>query len=46
MDFAGFSRAAWTDLRALDISQGGSSINEQLVKNLYISQERRGNISP
>ena len=45
-DFAGISRAAWTDLRAMDISQGGSSITEQLVKNLYISQERRGNISP
>ena len=46
MDFAGISRAAWTDLRALDISQGGSSLTEQLVKNLYISQKRRGDISP
>ena len=46
MDFAGIGRAAWTDLRALAISQGGSTITEQLMKNLYISQERRGNISP
>ncbi|HEV8044763.1 MAG TPA: transglycosylase domain-containing protein, partial [Rubrobacter sp.] len=46
LDFTGIGRAAWEDLRALAISQGGSSITEQLMKNLYISQERRGNISP
>ena len=44
-DFAGISRAAWEDLRALTVSQGGSTITEQLMKNLYISEERRGNIS-
>jgi membrane peptidoglycan carboxypeptidase len=46
VDFAGISRAAWTDLRTLAVSQGGSTITEQLTKNLYISEERRGNISP
>lgn len=45
-DFTGIGRAAWEDLRAFAISQGGSTITEQLMKNLYISQERRGNISP
>ncbi|MDX6379156.1 MAG: hypothetical protein QOI57_180 [Rubrobacteraceae bacterium] len=46
VDFAGISRAAWADLRTLAVSQGGSTITEQLTKNLYISEERRGNISP
>jgi len=46
LDFTGIGRAAWEDLRELAISQGGSTITEQLMKNLYISQERRGNISP
>ena len=38
-------RAALEDLRAREIRQGGSTITEQLVKNLYIQQERRGNSS-
>ena len=44
-DFAGIERAAWEDLQTLTVSQGGSTITEQLMKNLYISEERRGNIS-
>ena len=46
VDFTGISRAAWEDLRKLDISQGGSTLTEQLVKNLYIPEERRGQASP
>ena len=46
MDFPGISRAVWEDLRSLTASQGGSTITEQLVKNLYISKERRGRASP
>ena len=38
-------RAALEDIRAREIRQGGSTITEQLVKNLYIQQERRGNSS-
>ena len=38
-------RAALEDIRARDIRQGGSTITEQLVKNLYIHEERRGNSS-
>lgn len=45
-DFTGIGRAAWEDLQALTVSQGGSTITEQLMKNLYILKERRGNISP
>ena len=46
VDFTGISRAAWTDLQSLNLSQGGSTITEQLVKNLYISEQRRGLVSP
>ncbi|MGH3146085.1 MAG: transglycosylase domain-containing protein, partial [Rubrobacter sp.] len=38
-------RAALEDIRARDIRQGGSTITEQLVKNLYIDEERRGDTS-
>ena len=44
-DFAGIGRAAWEDLQTLTVNQGGSTITEQLMKNLYISEERRGNVS-
>ncbi|CAA9452356.1 MAG: Multimodular transpeptidase-transglycosylase [uncultured Rubrobacteraceae bacterium] len=46
VDLNGIGRAAWEDLRAFGFSQGGSTITEQLTKNLYISQERRGDVSP
>src|SRR5919199_1114059 len=46
VDFTGISRAAWADLQSLNLSQGGSTITEQLVKNLYISEQRRGLVSP
>lgn len=38
-------RAALEDIRAREIRQGGSTITEQLVKNLYIHEDRRGNSS-
>ena len=38
-------RAALEDIRTRDIRQGGSTITEQLVKNLYIQEGRRGNSS-
>jgi len=33
-------RAAWVDLRAGAIVQGGSTLTQQLVKNFYLNQER------
>ncbi len=33
-------RAAWTNLREGDVRQGGSTITQQLVKNVYLGQER------
>src|ERR687892_1407257 len=40
IDVEGIARAAVTDLRAGRIVEGGSTITQQLVRNLYISNER------
>jgi penicillin-binding protein 1A len=40
VDYEGIARAAWKDLRAGQVLQGGSTITQQLVRNLYISKER------
>jgi len=33
-------RAAWVDLRGGDLRQGGSTITQQLVKNVYLTRRR------
>jgi penicillin-binding protein 1A len=40
-DPEGLARAAWTDLRSWHVEEGGSTITEQLMKNLYIPQDDR-----
>jgi penicillin-binding protein 1A len=40
-DPEGLARAAWTDLRSWHVDEGGSTITEQLMKNLYIPQDDR-----
>jgi penicillin-binding protein 1A len=40
LDFEGIARAAVADIRARQIVEGGSTITQQLVRDLYISQER------
>ena len=40
VDPAGIVRALWTNLRAGGISQGGSTITQQYVKNVYLTSER------
>lgn len=37
----GVLRAAWTNLRSNEVRQGGSTLTQQLVKNLYLTHERR-----
>jgi penicillin-binding protein 1B len=37
---AGILRAAWEDLRAGEVRQGGSTITQQLVKNLWVGNRR------
>jgi penicillin-binding protein 1A len=40
IDPQGIARALWQDIRQGRIVQGGSTITQQLVRNLYISRER------
>jgi penicillin-binding protein 1B len=40
LDIRGIIRAAFTNLRQGRISQGGSTLTQQLVKNFYLSHER------
>lgn len=40
VDVLGMARAGWANLRAGRVVQGGSTITQQLVKNLYLSPER------
>jgi penicillin-binding protein 1A len=45
VDFEGVTRAAWADLRAWKVREGGSTITEQLMKNLFIPGEERLEVS-
>jgi len=38
---SGILRAMWSNLRAGAVRQGGSTITQQLAKNLYLTHERR-----
>ncbi len=40
IDLQGISRAFWANLRAKQITQGGSTITQQLAKTLFLSPER------
>ena len=40
IDYEGIARAAWKDLRNWSIVEGGSTITQQLVRNLYIGHNR------
>src|SRR5207244_5326704 len=40
LDPTGIARALWVNLRAREFVQGGSTITQQVVRNLYISRER------
>lgn len=45
VDFEGLGRAAWTDLRAGQVEEGGSTVTEQLMKNIFFPEEERYNAS-
>ncbi len=40
IDWRGIVRAAWVNLRAGHVVQGGSTLTQQLVKNFYLNNER------
>jgi penicillin-binding protein 1A len=40
LDFWGLGRAAWVNMRAGRVVQGGSTITQQLAKNLFLKPER------
>jgi len=40
LDPEGIARALWENLKAREVVQGGSTITQQLVRNLYISREQ------
>ncbi|MCU7959909.1 MAG: penicillin-binding protein 1B [gamma proteobacterium symbiont of Bathyaustriella thionipta] len=40
VDPKGIARALWSDLRAGQMVQGGSTLTQQLVKNFYLTPER------
>lgn len=40
VDFSGLARAAFANLRAGRYAQGGSTLTQQLAKNMYLSSER------
>ncbi len=44
-DPEGVGRAAWADIRSWEVQEGGSTITEQLIKNLYIPQAQRIEVS-
>ena len=40
VDYEGIIRAAWRDVNKGKVVEGGSTITQQVVRNLYISRER------
>ena len=40
LDYRGLARAVFTNLRAGGVSQGGSTITQQYVKNAFLNQDR------
>jgi penicillin-binding protein 1A len=40
VDYVGIARAAWKDVTAGKVVEGGSTITQQLVRNLYVGQQK------
>ena len=40
LDFIGIGRAIWINIRSKELKEGGSSITQQVAKNVYFTQEK------
>jgi len=40
LDYIGIARAIWTNLKSFELREGGSSITQQVAKNVYFTQEK------
>jgi len=40
LDYIGIARAIWTNIKAWELKEGGSSITQQVAKNVYFTQEK------
>lgn len=40
IDLIAITRAVWTDIKAFELKEGGSTITQQLAKNVYFTQEK------
>ena len=40
LDYIGIARAIWTNIKAFELKEGGSSITQQVAKNVYFTQEK------
>lgn len=40
LDYVGIARAIWTNIKSFELREGGSSITQQVAKNVYFTQEK------
>ena len=40
LDYIGIARAIWTNVKSFELKEGGSSIKQQVAKNVYFTQEK------
>ena len=40
LDYIGIARAFWTNIKSFELKEGGSSITQQVAKNVYFTQEK------
>lgn len=40
LDYIGIARATWTNIKSFELKEGGSSITQQVAKNVYFTQEK------